>query len=229
MLILQGEIWCRSLLKLKGITRGVWPSRGGSVRKGYLFQAAGMWKRRNFSSGGTWQSREIAHFRLQKGPKELTDAFYGCERAEKTFGSCDLFIGSLWRGIQDKNVIGSYHKVHYIEFACILSYRTRYVVMSYSVMLYCNRNNVLSYLVTLYRNQNSIVSYSNDILKATDDILKAPYDSKLNIHLRFTIIIIYEVPNCTNWKAAHHIAYRIYSINRPGRLLNFWTLRVGAY
>ena len=22
--------------------------------------------------------------------------------------------------------------------------------------------------------------------------------------------------------------YRIYSINRPGRLLNFWTLRVGA-
>ena len=23
--------------------------------------------------------------------------------------------------------------------------------------------------------------------------------------------------------------YRIYSINRPGRLLNFWTLRVGAY
>ena len=24
------------------------------------------------------------------------------------------------------------------------------------------------------------------------------------------------------------ITYRIYSINRPGRLLNFWTLRVGA-
>ena len=23
--------------------------------------------------------------------------------------------------------------------------------------------------------------------------------------------------------------YCIYSINRPGRLLNFWTLRVGAY
>ena len=23
--------------------------------------------------------------------------------------------------------------------------------------------------------------------------------------------------------------YRIYSINRPRRLLNFWTLRVGAY
>ena len=25
------------------------------------------------------------------------------------------------------------------------------------------------------------------------------------------------------------IVYRIYSINRPGHLLNFWTLRVGAY
>ena len=25
------------------------------------------------------------------------------------------------------------------------------------------------------------------------------------------------------------VGYRIYSINRPGRLLNFWTLRVGAY
>ena len=25
------------------------------------------------------------------------------------------------------------------------------------------------------------------------------------------------------------IEYRIYSINRPGRLLNFWTLRVGTY
>ena len=67
----------------------------------------------------------------------------------------------LWRGILDKNVIGSYHKVHYIEFACILSYRTRYAVMSYSLMLYCNRNTVLSYSVTLHRNQNSIVSYSD--------------------------------------------------------------------
>ena len=73
--------------------------------------------------------------------------------------------------------------------------------------MYCNRNNVLSYSVTLYRIQNSIVSYSNDILEATNDVLKAPYDSKLNIHIRFTIIIIYEVPNGTNWKAAHHIAY----------------------
>ena len=27
----------------------------------------------------------------------------------------------------------------------------------------------------------------------------------------------------------HAYKYRIYSINRPGRLLHFWTLRVGAY
>ena len=28
---------------------------------------------------------------------------------------------------------------------------------------------------------------------------------------------------------ANRASYRIYSINLPGRLLNFWTLRVGAY
>ena len=80
---------------------------------------------------------------------------HGKPKSSKIKGRC------LWRGILDKNVIGSYHKVHYIEFACILSYRTRYAVMSYSVMLYCNRNTVLSYSVTLHRNQNSIVSYSD--------------------------------------------------------------------
>ena len=29
--------------------------------------------------------------------------------------------------------------------------------------------------------------------------------------------------------ATANVAYRIYSINRPGGLLNFWTLKVGAY
>ena len=29
--------------------------------------------------------------------------------------------------------------------------------------------------------------------------------------------------------SSHYTGYRIYSINRPGRLLNFWTLIVGAY
>ena len=63
-------------------------------------------------------------------------------------------------GNTGKKVIGSYHKVYCIEFTCILSYRTRNAVMSYSVMSYCNRNTVMSYSVTSYRNQNSIVSYS---------------------------------------------------------------------
>ena len=35
--------------------------------------------------------------------------------------------------------------------------------------------------------------------------------------------------HCVKKKAALEEVYRIYSINRPGRLLNFWTLRVGAY
>ena len=30
-------------------------------------------------------------------------------------------------------------------------------------------------------------------------------------------------------KCCEKISYRIYSANRPERLLNFWTLRVGAY
>ena len=33
----------------------------------------------------------------------------------------------------------------------------------------------------------------------------------------------------TNERNEKRIIYRIYSINRPRRLLNFWTLRVGAY
>ena len=32
-----------------------------------------------------------------------------------------------------------------------------------------------------------------------------------------------------NKQSAQKGKYRIYSINLPGRLLNFWTLRVGAY
>ena len=47
---------------------------------------------------------------------------------------------------------------------------------------------------------------------ARNDILKLHHDSGSLI--------------CTDVK---NIDYRIYSINRPGRLLNFWTLRVGAY
>ena len=43
-----------------------WPVRGGSARKGYLFQASGIWK-----------GREICHLGLWKYPKGLTDEFYG--------------------------------------------------------------------------------------------------------------------------------------------------------
>ena len=32
-----------------------------------------------------------------------------------------------------------------------------------------------------------------------------------------------------NLTSKHRSIYRIYSINHPGLLLNFWTLRVGAY
>ena len=92
---------------------------------------------------------------LSRLPSRQNDC--SCRHRSRLLKLCTI----LWRGILDKNVIGSYDKVHYIEFACILSYRTRYAVMSYSVMLYCNRNTVLSYSVTLHRNQNSIVSYSD--------------------------------------------------------------------
>ena len=50
-------------------------------------------------------------------------------------------------------------RCNYIEFACILSYCTRYAVMSYSVMLYCNRNTVSSYSVTLYNNNNNNLTF----------------------------------------------------------------------
>ena len=68
----------------------------------------------------------------------------------------------LWRGILDKNVIGSYRKVtaSNLPVYCLTVLRI-YAVMSYWVMLYCNGNSVMSYSVTSYRNQNSIVSYPN--------------------------------------------------------------------
>ena len=73
---------------------------------------------------------------------------------------CQMFSGEIMEGNTGQKCyrIVSYRKVHYIEFACILSYGTRYAVTSYSVMLYCNRSTVISYSITLYRNQNSIVS-----------------------------------------------------------------------
>ena len=51
-------------------------------------------------------------------------------------------------------------------------------------------------------------------------------------HPRWDVINVRTVPNKSHLGklfARHTDLYRIYSINRPGRLLHFWTLRVGAY
>ena len=65
----------RQLVGNLGSRRGYslyWPIRGGSVRKGYLFQASGIRK-----------GREICHLGLLKGPKGLTDEFYGFIKSRK--------------------------------------------------------------------------------------------------------------------------------------------------
>ena len=51
--------------------------RGGSARQGYLLQASGIWKGR--------EGKSLISVCVEKGPKGLTDAFYGCEKIEKTF------------------------------------------------------------------------------------------------------------------------------------------------
>ena len=38
------------------------------------------------------KGKEICPSSVRKGPCGLTNAFYGCEKVEKTFWSCDLFI-----------------------------------------------------------------------------------------------------------------------------------------
>ena len=48
-----------------------------------------------------------------------------------------------------------------------------------------------------------------------------------------TVLKMYDL-NVTKMSQVQEInlkqpSYRIYSINRPGRLSNFWTFRVGAY
>ena len=53
-----------------------------SELKGYLFQALGIWKGRDFTVWSTWKGWEICHLGLWKGPKGLTDEFYGFIRRE---------------------------------------------------------------------------------------------------------------------------------------------------
>ena len=38
----------------------------GSARKGYLFQASGLWKGRDFTSWSLWKGKEICHSGLRK-------------------------------------------------------------------------------------------------------------------------------------------------------------------
>ena len=59
---------------------------------------------------------------------------------------------------------------------------------------------------------------------------RCKYDSVQSVHCMMYEIIVFENfrfrPSTQKRKFSK---YRIYSINRPGRLLNFWTLIVGAY
>ena len=58
--------------------------RGGSARKGYLFQASGIWKGRDFTSWSILtKCRQICHLGLWKGPKGITDEFYGFIKSRK--------------------------------------------------------------------------------------------------------------------------------------------------
>ena len=44
----------------------LWPLRRGSARKGYFFQASGIWKSRDFASWGIWKDIEICHLVILK-------------------------------------------------------------------------------------------------------------------------------------------------------------------
>ena len=52
-------------------------------KRGYLFQASGIWKGRDFTRCSIWKGREIYHLSLLKGPKGLTDEFYGFTKSRK--------------------------------------------------------------------------------------------------------------------------------------------------
>ena len=54
-------------------------------RKGYLFQAPGIWKGRDFTRWSIWKGSEICHLGLWKGPEGLTDEFYGFIKSRKRF------------------------------------------------------------------------------------------------------------------------------------------------
>ena len=60
-----------------------WPIGGGFALKGYLFQASGIRNGRDFSSWSIYKGGEICRLGLLKGPKGLTDEFYGFIKSRK--------------------------------------------------------------------------------------------------------------------------------------------------
>ena len=60
-----------------------WPIRWGSSQKGYLFQASGIWKDRDFTRWSIRKGREICHLGQWNGPKGRTNEFYGFIKSGK--------------------------------------------------------------------------------------------------------------------------------------------------
>ena len=60
-----------------------WTIRGGFAWKGYLLQALGISKGRDFTSSSIEKGREICHLGLWKGRKGLTGEFYGLIKSRK--------------------------------------------------------------------------------------------------------------------------------------------------
>ena len=56
---------------------------GAPARKGYLFQASGIWKDGDFTSWSISKGREICHLGMWKGPKGLKDELYGFIKSRK--------------------------------------------------------------------------------------------------------------------------------------------------
>ena len=77
-----------------------WTIRGGFAWKGYLLQALGISKGRDFTSSSIEKGREICHLGLWKGRKGLTGEFYGLIKL-RNLSSWHMrgFVGSMVMGI----------------------------------------------------------------------------------------------------------------------------------
>ena len=69
-----------------------WPIWEGSARKGYLFQASGIWKGRDFTRWSIQMGREICRLGLWKGPKHDYTWILWHYKVEKTFYFCEWFL-----------------------------------------------------------------------------------------------------------------------------------------